>query len=199
PDATGLRLYLYADGPDTETTTITEYAQIRVLPQRSVAFQMVPEPGSAPDLVTRPISASEYVAEVSGASGPFVLVLADSYASGWEIDGLPDGWTATHIEADGYANGWRIDGSGDAELTIRYGPQRLVQYASMGSGATLMLVAMTIPLTAGRSRTWDRRESWRGGIRWWSTAYRWIMRLVEMMGNRLEPVPETAAAGEGDS
>ena len=118
------------------------------------------EPGPIPALDWQRESPSEYVVEVTNASGPFVLVLADSYAPGWDIDGLPDGWNATHVEIDGYANGWRIDGRGDAKLRVRYGPQQVVQYATVASGAGLVMVLAMMVLVAWRGTVKRRiRES----------------------------------------
>jgi arabinofuranan 3-O-arabinosyltransferase len=92
------------------------------------------------------VSASEYRAAVRGATGPFTLVQTESFASGWTLTGLPRGWTARHITVDGYANGWLVSGTGDATLTMTYGPSRW-SYAALfvsvlGAAAVVVVVAL---------------------------------------------------------
>jgi arabinofuranan 3-O-arabinosyltransferase len=90
------------------------------------------------------VSASEYRARVRGAAGRFILVQPESFAPGWALTGLPRGWTARHVSVDGYANAWLIDGTGDANLTLTYGPTRWSRAALLVSmlGGVVVIVAM---------------------------------------------------------
>jgi hypothetical protein len=74
---------------------------------------------------------------ITNATDPFLLTFADTYAAGWVIEGLPRTWTASHVVANGYSNGWIINGQGPATLTIRYRPDRIIEWAR-----TLSLVAL---------------------------------------------------------
>ena len=158
---TDLRLYLYADGADRNTLTTVEYRRPTVQIQRVAALTIESESVSAPKVVWSSTSPSQYTAEVRNISSPFVLVLAESFASDWVVDGLPEGWTATHIKVDGYANGWRIEGTGDATLVLRYRPQTIVRFASLGSAGGLLLAA---GLLADNTRR--RRIQSTPAIRW---------------------------------
>jgi arabinofuranan 3-O-arabinosyltransferase len=89
------------------------------------------------------VSASEYQASVRGAAGRFILVHPESFAPGWDLSGLPRGWTARHVSVDGYANAWLVDGTGDANLTLTYGPtlwSRAALLVSVLGGAVVILV-----------------------------------------------------------
>jgi arabinofuranan 3-O-arabinosyltransferase len=90
---------------------------VRVSPVNSAAL-------GRPALTYAVESSSAYRVKVANATGRFVLVLAESHDPGWALHGLPVGWSARHILANGYANGWLIEGTGDADLTIQYGPER---------------------------------------------------------------------------
>jgi len=92
---------------------------------------------AGPMATSTAVSPSAYRFAVHGAAGRFILVLHDSYAPGWSLDGLPRGWSARHLTVDGYANGWLVDGTGDAVLTARYEPERWTS------------AALTISLIAG--------------------------------------------------
>jgi arabinofuranan 3-O-arabinosyltransferase len=81
-------------------------------------------------------------------------VLAESYARGWSLRGLPRGWSATHLRADGYANGWRIDGSGDAELTLEYRPAR---FGPAVMAVSALTAAAAAALALGRALRRRRR------------------------------------------
>jgi arabinofuranan 3-O-arabinosyltransferase len=106
------------------------------------------------------VSPAEYRVAVNGAAGPFTVVLADSYAPGWSLDGLPEGWSARHVTVNGYANGWLVEGTGNAVLTAKYRPERLVSTAMMISIlAGVVAVALVIAGWAMRNGRWRAQFS----------------------------------------
>ena len=128
------------------------------------------DPTDTPTLVWSAKSPSEYLAELTDVSGTFLLVLADTYAPEWIIEGLPTGWRAEHIMVDGYANGWRISGAGHAAITLRYGPQTVVRYAMALSAGSLVIAVALLALGTSRRRGGrvpqaGRRGFWRWGRR----------------------------------
>ena len=158
PGATAATLFLYADGDDLGEPTVIEYRTPAVLSQRSVELTLSTTPRVAPSVAWKSESPSQYTAEISAADGPFVLVLADSFANGWRLEGLPEGWSAQHLEVDGYANGWRVEGEGDATLTMHYGPSTMSGYAAIGSaGTAAVMLAMS---GVGWQRRRTRRTPW---------------------------------------
>jgi arabinofuranan 3-O-arabinosyltransferase len=104
------------------------------------------------------VSPTEYRVAVHGAAGAFPLVLAESYAPGWALDGLPAGWTARHLAVDGYANGWLIEGTGDAVLRLRYRPalwsSAALLISLLGGAVTIAVLAGRRVLAVGRRRGW---------------------------------------------
>ncbi|MDH3680979.1 MAG: hypothetical protein OEV40_13645 [Acidimicrobiia bacterium] len=154
-DAIALSLYLYADGNDGGLTRI-EYRRVAVT--RARATQVVLDRTGdrrhpAPSVGFDQLSTSSYRVDISNANGPFVLVLAESFAPGWTIPDLPDGWTAAHVKVDGYANGWRLDGHGDATLTLTYREAGLASAANKAS-----LVAAASLLAVPGWRRWRRGD-----------------------------------------
>jgi arabinofuranan 3-O-arabinosyltransferase len=120
---------------------------------------VAPPPAPAPAVDTARTSAAEYRVGVHGAAGRFNLALAETYAPGWVIDGLPAGWSARHLTVDGYRNGWVVDGTGDTVLTLRYRPARWAFAALLLSllGGPLA-VALGFAWRAVRSRRRRTRE-----------------------------------------
>jgi arabinofuranan 3-O-arabinosyltransferase len=103
----------------------TSFRNVQLARVSPVAVSVTPAnatPPSVPTIDQTAVSASQYRVAVHGAAGRFTLAFADSYAPGWALDGLPAGWSARHIVINGFANGWLVEGTGDATLTIRYGP-----------------------------------------------------------------------------
>jgi arabinofuranan 3-O-arabinosyltransferase len=145
PGTRRLFLYLYADGGAAERTAV-DYRAATLQPTLStvlVASQAdvvgPPSTTTAISLASRPDRFRVRVRELGGTR---LLVLADSYAAGWHLDGLPDGWHATHVIADGYANGWILTGDGDATLTLAYQPAMLgylAEFVSAGTAGRLAL------------------------------------------------------------
>jgi arabinofuranan 3-O-arabinosyltransferase len=179
PDSstTGLRLFLYADGQESPPTRV-EYRGFVLQPvaPAEIAIDAVTDGGpaadgtaAAADDATAVGSAAStprlewtqkrpdrYTVAVRGSRGAFTLVLAESAARGWSLDGLPEGWTATGLKADGYAMGWRITGTGDAHLTLSYAPAALGR-AAIGISCLAALAAAV--LLGGRIRRRRVRRS----------------------------------------
>jgi hypothetical protein len=60
-----------------------------------------------------------------------IVTFQQAFASGWLLDGLPDGATAEHITANGWANAWRISGLDGRSAVLRaaYRGEGWVAYA----------------------------------------------------------------------
>jgi arabinofuranan 3-O-arabinosyltransferase len=132
------------------------------------------------------VSSSEYRVAVHRAAGRFTLTLADSYAPGWALDGLPAGWSARHIAVDGFANGWLVEGTGDATLTIRYRPGQWAFAAlatSLLAGLAAAVIAIGQPLLG-----MARRRGWLGRT--------WPAHKVGRNSSRRRTPPPRRAAGD---
>jgi arabinofuranan 3-O-arabinosyltransferase len=161
PDTRALRLYLYADGRQPQT--ITEYSDISVTvqDQHFVTAQRSDTPASAAPTVTwSRDTPARYHADTAPTSDPFVIVLNESFAPGWRIDGLPATASVEHFQADGYANGWRITPATPTALHLRftYQPQKLPDHASLIS-ATALPAALFAGRLKPRRRCRHRRRS----------------------------------------
>jgi hypothetical protein len=88
---------------------------------------------TAPPVSWTRLGAASYQIDVSASSSPFVVSLAESFAPGWRLMGVPQGRSAQHVVANGYGNGWLI-GPGEA-FTARlvYAPDRGMHAAGMVS------------------------------------------------------------------
>ena len=128
-----LRLTLYAEGPRLGAPTASAtaaYRNVKVTTVTPFAFAVLP--AVPPDAAAG--------AEVHGLDGRYVAVTAtddvivtfqQAFASGWLLDGLPDGATAEHITANGWANAWRISGLDGRSAVLRaaYRGEGWVAYA----------------------------------------------------------------------
>ena len=163
PDAgtVGLRLFVYADGGATGGDgTVVEYRALRVAPAAPFGVAMLDLSGtnSAPPISWTRLGEATYQVDVSAASKPFVLSLAESYASGWKLEGVPQGRSVQHLIAGGYANGWLI-GAGDA-FTARliYAPDRGMRAAAVVSLFGLLAIPPSLVRRRRRGRQLDRDE-----------------------------------------
>jgi arabinofuranan 3-O-arabinosyltransferase len=80
--------------------------------------------------------------------GPSWLVLGESYDRGWraECDGRDLG---EPVVIDGYANGWRPPAD-CRDVTMRFGPQRAVNFAYVFSGVACVLLLLFLSLARSR-------------------------------------------------
>lgn len=95
------------------------------------------------------IDPSRYLVEIEGATGPFVLTLAESYSDGWRLRGVPGG-EVDHVRVDGYANGWAIGRGGHLSLELEYAPAAWARRALVISQVGIVLGAFVGALLALR-------------------------------------------------
>lgn len=135
-DAAGLQLFLYADGEPGGTTVRYDDVRLRLTPPRPELAVVDPPPGrAAAELEVTIRNPSDYRVAVSGAKGPFLLVLDETYDRDWHLSGAPG---SRHIRVNGYANGWVVDRSGDFDLRIVHVSQAWVGMAWSVSGIALL-------------------------------------------------------------
>jgi arabinofuranan 3-O-arabinosyltransferase len=170
PDTTYIRAELYSYTNDqfgakdlvNGRASFRNFHLTRVSPVSVSLTAADPAPSRLTAVDPTAVSSSEYRVAVHGAAGQFTLTLADSYASGWTLDGLPAGWSARHIAIDGFANGWLVEGTGDATLTIRYRPA-LWAFAALATsllaGLAVGAIAIGQPMIGvARRRGWLGRS-----------------------------------------
>jgi arabinofuranan 3-O-arabinosyltransferase len=144
PRTTGLELFLYADGGAGGTTT-TQYRAPRIdlAPPITMTLLKQPPPSTSPNMSWTKTGPTSYDVLVAGSRYPYLLTLAESYAGGWELQGIPPGRSATHVLIDGYANGWRIGPGPALDVSIVYGPDRwsgLARSLSLLAGVIALVV-----------------------------------------------------------
>lgn len=132
PGTQSLRLYVYADG-QASLPTVTEYRDLALRPSTSAVVTVTRASVAPSPEVWSECRAERCDVRVRGVEGDFVLEVAESWAPGWQLSGLPAGWTAERVPTSGYANGWRITGHGDASLVVVYDPQRIASAAQATS------------------------------------------------------------------
>jgi arabinofuranan 3-O-arabinosyltransferase len=111
----------------------------------------VQAPPPAVDFATR--RDGGFDVQVSGATGPYHLVIGQNFDEGWRasIDGADLG---PPLLLDGYSAGWRIERAGSYTVTVRYGPQRTYTIAVMVTA----LAAAAACLIIGRELLRRRRK-----------------------------------------
>ncbi len=108
-------------------------------------------PPAAPAIFSRPGSGGGFEIHVSGATGPYYLVVGQNWDPHWEasIDGRDLGPPTV---VDGYSAGWRIDRLGSYEVAVRYGKQSLYTFALGLTAVSLMVVLLIVMAHAWRRR-----------------------------------------------
>lgn len=91
--------------------------------------------GNPPEISFKRIDPTMYHVELKNNSGPFYLVLSESFHPYWRLyKGKVRWWDAlwkrpiaedAHVRANGYANAWYLDGAAGPELTAVFWPQSL--------------------------------------------------------------------------
>lgn len=120
------------------------------------------------------IHPAKYILSIS-AQGPFWLVFNESYHPGWQatidetgrrlrpmiersallsklLNGNERRTVDRHVRVNDYANGWYIGRSGDFNLIVEYGPQRMYEFAKLLSWCVGLLCI------AGAARAFCTRE-----------------------------------------
>ncbi len=145
PGTAALRLFVYADaGAVGGDGTVVEYRALRVTSAAPLAVTMFDGDAGAPApaVTWSALGGSAYQVEVAGSSRSFVLSLGESFASGWQLDGVPNGRRVEHVVADGYANGWLIEPGAAFTARISFAPDRtmratILAYENKGTGPAL--------------------------------------------------------------
>lgn len=93
-----------------------------------------------PRIKWQKINPTEYMIDVTGAFGPFLLVFSESFHNEWRAYILPDKTEVKkHIPVNGYAQGWWVgEVSPDFQILIRYRPQVWTNMGWIISGITLL-------------------------------------------------------------
>lgn len=157
------RLYLYGSRDlEERDQAVVQYRRVRVTPVATPSAVVVtrdvtvPEP---PVVTTTKQSPTRYGVTVEQLDEGTVVGLAETWAPGWIVEGLPAGAEAEHVRLDGWANGWRITGlpadAGPVAFTIRYRPARVARAALLISLATVPAAAawwFLAPVLLGRLR-----------------------------------------------
>jgi arabinofuranan 3-O-arabinosyltransferase len=162
PKTTGLRLFFYADGTG-EGLTINQYRDVRVSavpPADPVLLGASPSSIGVPHVTYIRVGSAEVRAQVSGATGPFLLVLTESFAPGWRIE-VPgrDAAAVRHVRVDGYANGWLIPWEGTYQVRFIYGPEGIARFARW-TGLILVPALVGGLLLGGRRYRGDHERRW---------------------------------------
>jgi hypothetical protein len=136
--------------------------------------------GTLPEISFKRINPTKYVAQVSGATNPYLLVFSELFHSGWKgyiretsspkskvqspKSSLWDTWFKKplpenkHFLVNGYANSWWIEKQGDYEIVLEFWPQRLFYIGLMISGITLLFCLGYLVWQPLRRRIAKRRE-----------------------------------------
>ncbi|HEV2362461.1 MAG TPA: alpha-(1-_3)-arabinofuranosyltransferase family protein [Acidimicrobiales bacterium] len=122
---------------------------------------LVPAPGTigpasiaTPKVEVERQGATSATLEVSGASGPFWLVMGQSLNSGWtaRIPGVAD--LGKPVLIDGFANGWYVTpprGSSSFTVALDFGPQKTVD-DGIGASALALAGCLLVALWPRRLR-----------------------------------------------
>lgn len=140
-------------GIDVDRLTLASDAGGGALPLDPHGVVPEPPPRPAPPELQVRDSRTSLSVDVSGAAGPFTLVLGQSFNAGWHATiGGDDLGPPTLV--DGYANGWIVD-PGEAEsftIELEWMPQRRVWWALGVSAAALLACLVLVIVTWGRRR-----------------------------------------------
>jgi arabinofuranan 3-O-arabinosyltransferase len=84
--------------------------------------------------------------DLRGAARGRLLVVDESFASGWTLDGARP---SAHVLANGYANAWVLDTTKPSTVTARFGPSR---YAGIAIVVSILaaIVALAVALLLRR-------------------------------------------------
>jgi hypothetical protein len=145
-------LFLYADGGASERTA-TAYRSLRIdLPQAAIAVGVLPVQ-HLPQVTYSRVAPYEFRIHVRDARAPFLLVLSETFASGWHLESGTHGSSrASHLRVDGYANGWRVPWRGSYDLKVTYGPEQSALWARRADAVLIPVVLVLSLLRWGVQR-----------------------------------------------
>jgi arabinofuranan 3-O-arabinosyltransferase len=174
-------LFLYADGGASQRTTAA-YRSLRIeLPQAVIAVGVLPVV-QLPQVTYSRVAPYEFRVHVRDATAPFLLVLSETFASGWHLEGGNQGSAqASHLRVDGYANGWRVPRRGSYDLKLTYGPEQTAAWARRGDAVLIPFVLVLSLLRWG-----VQRRPQRGGRRWSADSLRRLRPSTIGFGWRTE-------------
>jgi arabinofuranan 3-O-arabinosyltransferase len=156
PSAVETRLYLYGlrDFAGKERSEV-QYRAVRLRPVASTSSVVLVRDGPlepAAELEWQRDNPTRFPVSVSGPTT--VLSLSETYAPGWQLQGMPVGSPKPeHLQVQGWANGWTLP-AGDIDGALAYGPSRISRYALLAFPVALVL-ALLYPLFAW---WWRRRR-----------------------------------------
>lgn len=201
PYSSSLRLYLHAYETNGSTKQTVYFDNVRLVAVPSVAqqFYVVGEPVAGitkPErLEYRTNSETNRTVKVTGARGPFVVMLSESYHPSWLLrlpSATADNWLAPgsiaeageQFRANSYANGWLVDpakicagdqpschknadGSYNIDLVAEFTPQRWFEINRFVSVSTLVLAGGYIALTHRQAkRRYELEGVYRHPLAW---------------------------------
>jgi len=130
PRAGALQLFFYADGAGDSTTT-TEYREVTVSVDERVGLFLIQEsrPVTLPQVRYEKLGPAEFRVSVHDAEDPYLLVLTESYAPGWQVYMGSEDLDVPQVRVNGYSNGWVLDRKGNYELRLVYVPEGFARIA----------------------------------------------------------------------
>ena len=130
PRAGALELFFYADG-DGDSTTTTEFRDVLVRVDERLDLFLIQEsrPVRLPQLRYEKLGPAEFRVSVRDAQDPYLLVLTESYAPGWQVYMESGDLDVPQLRVNGYSNGWLLDRTGSYELRLAYEPERPARIA----------------------------------------------------------------------
>ncbi len=147
-------LFLYADG-SSHPVTLTQYRHITFKRLEPEIVGITPRSSTPPRSAVSWYQASpdRFEVHVSGTGRSELLVLDESYAPSWNLDGAS---THAHVMANGYANAWVVDTGNGRLLQARYGPSQITRLAILVSG---VVIVTAVALTLLRRSPYRRHDS----------------------------------------
>lgn len=98
---------------------------------------------TTPSISSIKVNPTQYLVHVKGATGPYILELNQHYDPRWQSSVAG---SDRHVEINSYANGWYIDKTGDYDVVLSYGPQKIFYTGMIISGIAIAveMVALAV-------------------------------------------------------
>ena len=97
------------------------------------------------------VSPSEYTVQITNASSPFVLVLGNLFAEGWQA-WVANAQASQHFTVNLGMNAWVISKQGSFTIDVRFAEQSVVINSAIISGSTFVLLATIFLMVLVRRR-----------------------------------------------